>query len=129
MALTGYLIVDPMCSWCWGFRPVWDELQATLPDEVAVVELMGGLAPDTEQPMDAQPATMSSRPGGPLPKGPAPDLVSRSGMNVRPVEQLIPRDVPSSPWDCNGPKRANLRMKLSRASTSSSQKTQARKAR
>ena len=53
MALTVYLIVDPMCSWCWGFRPVWDEFQGTLPDEVAVVDLMGGLAPDTEQPMDA----------------------------------------------------------------------------
>ena len=52
MALTVYLIVDPMCSWCWGFRPVWDEFQATLPDEVVVVDLMGGLAPDTEQPMD-----------------------------------------------------------------------------
>ena len=53
MALTVYLIVDPMCSWCWGFRPVWDEFQASLPDEVVVVDLMGGLAPDTEQPMDA----------------------------------------------------------------------------
>ena len=54
MALTVYLIVDPMCSWCWGFRPVWDEFRATLPDEVVVVDLMGGLASDTEQPMDAQ---------------------------------------------------------------------------
>ena len=54
MALTVYLIVEPMCSWCWGFRSVWDEFQATLPDEVVVVDLMGGLAPDTEQPMDAQ---------------------------------------------------------------------------
>ena len=54
MALTVYLIVDPMCSWCWGFRPVWEKFQATLPDEVVVVDLMGGLAPDTEQPMDAQ---------------------------------------------------------------------------
>lgn len=53
MALTVYLIVDPMCSWCWGFRPVWDKFQGMLPDEVAVVDLMGGLAPDTEQPMDA----------------------------------------------------------------------------
>ena len=55
MARTVYLIVDPMCSWCWGFRPVWDEFQASLPDEVVVVDLMGGLAPDTEQPMDAPP--------------------------------------------------------------------------
>jgi len=53
MALTVYLIVDPMCSWCWGFRPVWEEFRVSLPDEVVVVDLMGGLAPDTEQPMDA----------------------------------------------------------------------------
>lgn len=46
-----YYIHDPMCSWCWGFRPVWDELQARLPESVQVQYLVGGLAPDSEQPM------------------------------------------------------------------------------
>ena len=53
MALTIYLIIDPMCSWCWGFRSVWHEFQSELPATVRVVDLMGGLAPDTDQPMDA----------------------------------------------------------------------------
>ncbi len=40
-----------MCSWCWGFAPVLDELQQQLPDEVEVKRLLGGLAPDSDQPM------------------------------------------------------------------------------
>lgn len=42
---------DPMCSWCWGFRPVWEELQQQLPESVTVRYLVGGLAPDTQEPM------------------------------------------------------------------------------
>jgi len=53
MAVTLYLMVDPMCSWCWGFRPVWHEFEAGLSTANRVVDLMGGLAPDTDQPMDA----------------------------------------------------------------------------
>ena len=49
-----YLIVDPMCSWCWGFRPVWDTFQSRLPPSIIVTDLMGGLAPDSTEPMDAQ---------------------------------------------------------------------------
>ena len=44
-------IHDPMCSWCWGFRPVLDELLERLPDKIGVSRLLGGLAPDTDQPM------------------------------------------------------------------------------
>lgn len=51
MSATLYYIHDPMCSWCWGFRPVWDEIQAGLPASVTVEYVAGGLAPDTEQPM------------------------------------------------------------------------------
>jgi putative protein-disulfide isomerase len=40
-----------MCSWCWGFRPVWDELQQTLPPLVDVVGVVGGLAKDCDDPM------------------------------------------------------------------------------
>ena len=49
-----YLIVDPMCSWCWGFREVWDTFQSRLPTSVIVTDLMGGLAPDSTEPMDVQ---------------------------------------------------------------------------
>ncbi|MFT6977114.1 MAG: putative protein-disulfide isomerase, partial [Shewanella psychromarinicola] len=23
---TLYYVHDPMCSWCWGYRPTWDTL-------------------------------------------------------------------------------------------------------
>jgi putative protein-disulfide isomerase len=44
-------IHDPMCSWCWGYKPTFDRLKAKLPKEVELVTLMGGLAPDNDQPM------------------------------------------------------------------------------
>ena len=53
MSLTLNLIVDPMCSWCWGFRSVWSAFSESLPRDVDVVDLMGGLAPDSDTPMDA----------------------------------------------------------------------------
>jgi putative protein-disulfide isomerase len=50
---TLYYIYDPMCSWCWGFRPVWDQVQDELQDKVHIQYVLGGLAPDTDQPMPA----------------------------------------------------------------------------
>ena len=46
-------IHDPMCSWCWGFRPTFEQLCAGLPRHVSVACLLGGLAPDSDQPMPA----------------------------------------------------------------------------
>jgi len=46
-----YYVHDPMCSWCWGFRPTWAEIKANLPEEVEVKYLLGGLAPDSKEPM------------------------------------------------------------------------------
>ncbi|MBY5992178.1 DsbA family protein [Ferrimonas balearica] len=42
---------DPMCSWCWGYRPTWQRLKAQLPPGLARANLLGGLAPDSEVPM------------------------------------------------------------------------------
>ena len=49
-----YYVHDPMCSWCWGFRPTWAEIKANLPAEVEVKYLLGGLAPDSDEPMPKQ---------------------------------------------------------------------------
>lgn len=46
-------ILDPMCSWCWAFAPVIDKLKETYP-EIPVLSVMGGLAPDSDEPMPAQ---------------------------------------------------------------------------
>lgn len=51
MKSTLYYIHDPMCSWCWAFRPVWEIVQNQLPQYIEVKYLLGGLAIDTEQPM------------------------------------------------------------------------------
>ncbi|RMG33776.1 MAG: DsbA family protein [Gammaproteobacteria bacterium] len=44
-------VQDPMCSWCWGFRPTLARLREVLPENIAFRNLLGGLAPDTDQPM------------------------------------------------------------------------------
>ena len=51
MSAILYYIHDPMCSWCWGYRPVWDELKKNLPENVVVENIVGGLAKDSNEPM------------------------------------------------------------------------------
>ena len=46
-----YYVADPMCSWCWGFRPVLREIVSALPEAVQTVYVMGGLARDSNEPM------------------------------------------------------------------------------
>jgi putative protein-disulfide isomerase len=46
-----YYVHDPMCSWCWGFTTVWRSIQDQLPDSVSVQRVLGGLAPDSNDPM------------------------------------------------------------------------------
>lgn len=48
---TLYYVHDPMCSWCWGFRPVWNEVRQRLPADIRLVSRVGGLAPDSDEPM------------------------------------------------------------------------------
>lgn len=52
-AILNY-VYDPMCSWTWGFTPTWNEIKRRLPDDVEVRYVVGGLAPDTDQPMPDQ---------------------------------------------------------------------------
>lgn len=52
MSHTLYYVHDPMCSWCYAFAPVWQQLQSQLPPSIRVERLLGGLAPDNNTPMD-----------------------------------------------------------------------------
>lgn len=45
-------VVDPMCSWCWGFSPVLTEMASEYGARVPVSVLVGGLRPLTREPMD-----------------------------------------------------------------------------
>lgn len=47
-----YYVHDPMCSWCYAFAPVWERLRGALPPAIETRRLLGGLAPDDDQPMD-----------------------------------------------------------------------------
>jgi putative protein-disulfide isomerase len=46
-----YYIYDPMCSWCWGYKPVWNEIERALGPDIDVIYVLGGLAPDSDVPM------------------------------------------------------------------------------
>lgn len=46
-----FYIYDPMCSWCYAFEASWRRLQSRLPERVQVTYVLGGLAPDTNEPM------------------------------------------------------------------------------
>ena len=46
-----YYAYDPMCSWCYAFRPALDAMIAKLPKQLEVIYLLGGLAVDSDEPM------------------------------------------------------------------------------
>lgn len=49
-----FYVYDPMCSWCWGYRPTWLALQQALKTQFPNIEIryvVGGLAPDSSEPM------------------------------------------------------------------------------
>jgi len=42
-----YFVVDPMCSWCYGFAPSLRAVEPDLTPDVTLELVMGGLAPDS----------------------------------------------------------------------------------
>jgi len=40
-----------MCSWCWGFYKTWSAIKSSLSYEISIQYIMGGLAPDSNEPM------------------------------------------------------------------------------
>ena len=50
---TLYYFHDPMCSWCWGYRPTAQALFSSLPQDISLKNILGGLAPDSDEPMAA----------------------------------------------------------------------------
>ena len=47
---------DPMCSWCYGFSPVIDEVAARYADRLPIRLVMGGLRPGNTKPMTREAA-------------------------------------------------------------------------
>ncbi|MCB1934574.1 MAG: DsbA family protein [Nitrosomonas sp.] len=53
-----FYIYDPMCSWCYAFADCWQKLQDKLPGHIQIAYVLGGLAPDTTEPMPEEMRTM-----------------------------------------------------------------------
>lgn len=45
---------DPMCSWCYGFSPVIDQIRRAYGHALPIRVVMGGLRPGTDTPMTAE---------------------------------------------------------------------------
>lgn len=51
MQKTLYYIHDPMCSWCYAFKPMLNKIVASLSNDIKLVYVCGGLAKHTDEPM------------------------------------------------------------------------------
>ena len=51
MATSLYYIHDPLCSWCYAFKTSLSALKQALPPDIEFKRLLGGLAPDSTEPM------------------------------------------------------------------------------
>jgi len=45
---TLYFVVDPMCSWCWGFAPVIGQIRSAFADRYDISLVVGGLRTEGE---------------------------------------------------------------------------------
>lgn len=45
-------MADPMCSWCWGFSPVLEEIRRLYQDRVTFQLMLGGLRPGNTERFD-----------------------------------------------------------------------------
>ena len=52
MTHTLIYVADPMCSWCWGFSPVLEEMTRRYHDRVSLQLMMGGLRPGNTERFD-----------------------------------------------------------------------------
>ena len=43
-----------MCSWCWAYKPTWQKILTKLPENLTIEYLLGGLAPDNDNPMSPE---------------------------------------------------------------------------
>ena len=51
MTYNLYYVHDPMCSWCYAFKPTLNELKKHLPLNVKIINVVGGLAKHSNEPM------------------------------------------------------------------------------
>lgn len=85
-----YYVHDPMCSWCWGFKPILLQLENNLPDEINIKYVLGGLAEDSDTPMDD-------------------DMKNHIITNWRRIQEIIPGiEFNYNFWTKNTPRRSTF---------------------
>ena len=78
-----------MCSWCWAFKPIWQKILTSLPQNLIVEYLLGGLAPDNDNPM-------------------SPEIQKLVMDNWRRVQDIVPAtEFNYEFWRLNIPKRSS----------------------
>ena len=60
MIYTLYHVHDPMCSWCYAFKPTLDELRKNLKENIKLVHVVGGLAKHSNEDMPQEQQKMIS---------------------------------------------------------------------
>jgi len=53
-AKTLIYVVDPMCSWCWGFSPVFEDIVEKYSEQATLQIMMGGLRPGNTERFNEQ---------------------------------------------------------------------------
>lgn len=48
-----WYFADPMCSWCWGFSSIIENIQSLYDEQLNIALMLGGLRPGTTEPMSA----------------------------------------------------------------------------
>lgn len=86
---TLHHVHDPMCSWCWAFRPASDALFDALQQRPVTIEhVLGGLAPDSDEPM-------------------APAMAQRLQATWQRIQQVVPgTEFDYAFWSVNQPRRS-----------------------
>ena len=54
MAKSLICVIDPLCSWCWGFSPVFEEIVRRFQAQVTIRVLLGGLRPGNTERFDEE---------------------------------------------------------------------------
>ena len=52
--VTLWYFADPMCSWCWGFSPVLEEIKTLYGERIKIALMLGGLRPGTKDPVTTE---------------------------------------------------------------------------
>jgi len=93
--MTLFYIMDPMCSWCYGFHPSINAIREKWP-QLDIQYITGGLAPDSDEPMPIEMQNHLRSVWQQIEAVLVFHLIQSSGIHVRHAEAHTPPVVPST---------------------------------